>query len=44
VDQATGEVIVSCSLVIIILAVIPWRYVWQRHVLATGDPWRGTAA
>lgn len=41
VDQATSEVIVSCSLVVVILAVVPWRYVWQRYVVAKGDPWRG---
>jgi hypothetical protein len=44
VDQATSDVIVSCSLVVIILAVVPWGYVWQRYVVAKGDPWRGTAA
>src|SRR3954451_8928682 len=37
VDQAMSETIFSCSLVVIIVAVIPWRYVWQRHVLAKGD-------
>ena len=44
VDQATSDVIVSCSLVVINLAVVPWGYVWQRYVVAKGDPWRGTAA
>src|ERR671927_818949 len=41
VDQAMSEVIFSCSLVVIILAVVPWRYVWQRYVVAKGDRWRG---
>ena len=40
VDQATSEVIVSCSLVVTILAVVPWRYVGQRYVAAKGDRWR----
>ena len=40
VDQAMSETIFSCSLVVIILAVIPWRYVWQQFVTATGDRWR----
>jgi hypothetical protein len=40
VDQAMSETIFSCSLVVIIVAVIPWRYVWQRYVLAKGDRWR----
>ncbi len=44
VDEAMSQVIFSCSLVIIILAVIPWRYVWQRYVTAKGDRWRGSAA
>jgi hypothetical protein len=43
VDRAMSELVVSCSLVLIILAVVPWRYVWQRYVTATGDPWRGAA-
>jgi hypothetical protein len=40
VDAAMSEVIVNCSLVVIILAVVPWRYVWQRYVVAKGDRWR----
>ena len=40
VDQAMSETIVSCSLVVIIVAVVPWRYVWQRYVTAKGDRWR----
>jgi hypothetical protein len=44
VDDAMTETIFSCSLVVIILAVVPWRYVWQHYVTATGDRWRGAAA
>jgi hypothetical protein len=44
VDAATREVIVNCSLVVIIIAVVPWRYVWQRYVAAKGDRWRGASA
>ena len=40
VDKAKSEVIVSCSLVAIVLAVLTWRYVGQRYVLAKGDRWR----
>jgi hypothetical protein len=43
VDRAMSEVIFSCSLVVIILAVVPWRYVWQRYVVAKGDRWRAAA-
>jgi hypothetical protein len=39
-DEATGKVLFSCSLVVVILAVIPWRYVWQQYVQAKGDRWR----
>ena len=39
-DTATTEVMVNCSLVVVILAVTPWRYVWRNYVRATGDRWR----
>ena len=44
VDEAMREVIVNSSLVVLIVAVVPWRYVWQRYVTAKGDRWRGPAA
>ena len=40
VDQAMSKLSVNCSLVVIILAVVPWRYVWQHYVTAKGDRWR----
>jgi hypothetical protein len=40
VDQAMSQLIVNCSLVVIILAVVPWRFVGQRYVVAKGDRWR----
>jgi hypothetical protein len=39
-DAAMTETLVNCSLVVVILAVIPWRYVWRSYVHATGDRWR----
>jgi hypothetical protein len=39
-DTAAQEVLVACSLVVVILAVTPWRYVWRQYVRATGDRWR----
>jgi hypothetical protein len=39
-DTATAETVFSCSLVVVILAVIPWRYAWRHYVRATGDRWR----
>lgn len=38
-DSRTSEVLVNCSLVVVILAVIPWRYVWDHYARATGDRW-----
>jgi hypothetical protein len=40
VDAAMQEVIVNCLVVVIIFAVVPWRCVWQRYVMAKGDRWR----
>jgi hypothetical protein len=39
-DAATTETVVSCSLVVVIFAVIPWRHVWLTFVRAAGDRWR----
>jgi hypothetical protein len=39
-DAATQEVLVNCSLVVIILVVIPWRHVWLSYVRTPGDRWR----
>ena len=39
-DAATSEITVSCSVVVVILAVIPWSYVWRNYVRASGDRWR----
>ena len=38
-DAATSEVLVNCSLVVLILAVVPWPYVWRTYVRQTGDRW-----
>ncbi|MHC5560672.1 hypothetical protein [Kocuria sp. U4B] len=39
-DTETMEVLVNCTLVVIIIAVIPWGYVWRHYLTATGDRWR----
>jgi hypothetical protein len=39
-----SKIIVSFAPEVIIVAVTPWRYVWQRYVTAKGDPWRGARA
>ena len=40
IDAATSSVLFNCSLVVIVAAVIPWRYVGKRYVRAPGDAWR----
>ena len=40
VDEAMQQVIVNCLVVVIVFAVVPWGYVWQRYVVAKGDRWR----
>jgi len=40
VDQAMAQIAVNCSLVVVIIAVIPWRHVWRHYVREPGDPWR----
>jgi hypothetical protein len=39
-DAATTETLLNCSLVIVILAVTPWRYVWRTYARSPGDRWR----
>jgi hypothetical protein len=39
-DPAMSEILVNCSLVVVIIAVIPWRHVWRAYVRAGGARWR----
>jgi hypothetical protein len=39
-DPATLSVFYSCLVVLIVAAVIPWRYVVAHYVRKKGDPWR----
>jgi len=39
-DTVMTETVISCSLVVVILAVTPWPYVWRHYMRATGDRWR----
>lgn len=43
IDPATLQVFYSCLVVLIVLAVIPWRYVVAHYVTKRGDPWRSAA-
>lgn len=39
-DDATKQVLINCSLVVLIIAVIPWRHAWTRFARTPGDAWR----
>jgi hypothetical protein len=39
-DPATARVASTCLWVVIVLAVVPWRYVARRYLTAPGDRWR----
>ena len=43
-DPATSEVASRNFWVVVVLAVIPWRYVVTQYVTKQGDPWRSDAA
>ncbi len=43
-DPATLSVFYSCLVVLIVLAVIPWRYVVANYVTKQGDRWRSDPA
>jgi len=42
-DPATMSVFYACLWVVIVLAVLPWRYVVTQYVTKKGDPWRSDA-
>ena len=39
-NAETSAVLFNCSFVVVIVAVIPWGYVWRRYVKTPGDAWR----
>jgi hypothetical protein len=43
-DPATLSVFYACLVVVIPIAVIPWRYVVTHYVTKHGDPWRKSPA
>ena len=44
IDPATLNVFYACFWVLIVIAVLPWRYVVGQYAMTKGDPWRRTAA
>ena len=39
-NAAISDVLFSSSFVVVIVAVIPWGYVWRLYVRTPGDAWR----
>jgi hypothetical protein len=39
-DATSADIATSCSLIVVIIAVTPWRYAWRTYVRAPGDRWR----
>ncbi len=39
-DAATAETASAVLWVVIVIAVTPWRYVWNEYVMRPGDAWR----
>ena len=42
-DPATAMVFYTCLVVLIVVAVVPWRYVIAEYVTKPGDRWRSAA-
>jgi len=43
-DDATTAIFVNCTVVLLVIAVMPWDYIVARYVMAKGDPWRRNRA
>lgn len=39
-EAAMSDMVFRCSIVVFILAVIPWGHVWREYARAPGDAWR----
>jgi hypothetical protein len=39
-NAEAGDVLFSCYFIVVVLAVIPWRYAWRNYVRTPGDAWR----
>jgi hypothetical protein len=39
-DSDTTQVLTNCSLVVLIIAVVPWGHVWRTYAAAPGERWR----
>jgi hypothetical protein len=39
-DAATSGLLFNCSFVVVIIAVVPWGFVWRRFARTRGEAWR----
>ncbi|QGN34414.1 hypothetical protein [Microlunatus sp. Gsoil 973] len=39
-DAAAATILINCSLVIVIIVAVPWRYAVRSYARVAGDPWR----
>lgn len=42
-NGAAASVAINCSLVVIVLVILPWPYLVRQYVTRRGDPWLPTA-
>jgi hypothetical protein len=39
-DDAATTVLVNCTFVVVVIAVVPWAHVWRSYGRAGAEPWR----
>ena len=39
-DEATAGTAIECSLVVLVVLAVPWRYVINHYLRRNADPWR----
>ena len=39
-DEGMRSTVFDTSLGVVLIFVIPWRYVWANYVVSPGDPWK----
>jgi hypothetical protein len=39
-SAAMTDIVISCSVVVVIIAVTPWRYVWRSYGSGKAEQWR----
>ena len=44
VDADTRSAFFEIAPIVVLLPIIPWRYVWEKYAKESGDPWRSHSA